>query len=72
MPGSVYDIMEVVGASEESWEDAARLAVETASATVKDVRIAEVLKQDITVDNGKVTSYRIRLNISYKHPAVLK
>ena len=67
MTGSVYVVNEVVGTSEKSWEDAARLAIETAGKSVKDLRIGEVVKQDITVENGKVTSYRVRLNISFKY-----
>ncbi len=67
MPGSVYVVNEIVGTSEKSWEDAAKSAVETAAKTVKDLRIAEVVKQDVTIDKGKVTHYRVRLNISFKY-----
>jgi len=67
MAGSVYVVNEVVGTSEKSWEDAAKLAVETAAKSVKDLRIGEVVKQDVTVENGKVVSYRVRLNISFKY-----
>ncbi len=67
MTGSVYVVNEVVGTSEKSWEDAARLAIETAAKNVKDLRIGEVVKQDVTVENGKVVSYRVRLNISFKY-----
>ena len=67
MTGSVYVVNEVVGTSEKSWEDAAKLAIETAAKTVKDLRIGEVVKQDVTVENGKVTSYRVRLNVSFKY-----
>ena len=67
MPGSVYVVNEVVGTSEKSWEDAARQAIETAAKTVKDLRIGEVVKQDVTVENGKVVNYRVRLNISFKY-----
>jgi dodecin len=66
MAGSVYVVNEIVGTSEKSWEDAAKLAVETAAKTVKDLRIAEVVKQDVTIENGKVAHYRVRLNISFK------
>jgi hypothetical protein len=69
MAGSVYVVNEVVGTSEKSWEDAAKLAVETAAKSVKDLRIGEVVKQDVTVENGKVVSYRVRLNISFKYKA---
>jgi dodecin len=69
MEGSVYKIIEIVGTSPTSWEEAAKVAVETASQTLEDLRIAEVIKQDITIENGKVTGFRIRLNISFKyHP----
>ena len=64
---SVYVVNEVVGTSTKSWEDAAKLAIETAAKSVKDLRIGEVVKQDVTVENGKVSSYRVRLNISFKY-----
>ena len=67
MPGSVYVVNEVVGTSEKSWEDAARQAIETAAKSVKDLRIGEVVKQDVTVENGKLTTYRVRLNYSFKY-----
>jgi flavin-binding protein dodecin len=69
MAGSVYVVNEIVGTSSKSWEDAAKQAVETAAKSVEDIRVGEVVKQDITVENGKVMSYRVRLNISFKyHP----
>ena len=64
---SVYVVNEIVGTSEKSWEDAAKQAVETAAKSVKDLRIGEVVKQDVTVENGKVVKYRVRLNISFKY-----
>jgi hypothetical protein len=67
MPGSVYKIIELVGTSPKSWEDAAKIAVETASKSLEDLRVAEVVKQDLTMENGKVTAYRVRLNISFKY-----
>ena len=67
MAGSVYKIIELVGTSSKSWEDAAKVALETASKTLEDLRVAEVVKQDVTVENGKVISYRVRLNISFKY-----
>lgn len=67
MPGSVYVVNEVVGTSEKSWEDAAKQAIETVAKTVKDLRIGEVVKQDVTVENGRVVNYRVRLNISFKY-----
>ncbi|MEE9420302.1 MAG: dodecin family protein [Desulfatiglandaceae bacterium] len=67
MAGSTYKIIELVGTSDKSWEEAATTAVETAGATLKDLRIAEVTKLDMTLENGKVTSYRARLNVSFKY-----
>jgi flavin-binding protein dodecin len=64
---SVYRVTEVIGVSDESWEAAARNAVETAARTVRDLRIAEVLRQDVTIEDGRVTGYRIRLAISFKY-----
>ena len=69
MAGSVYVVNEIVGTSTKSWEDAAKQAVETAAKSVEDIRIGEVVKQDVTVENGKVTAYRVRLNISFKFHA---
>jgi flavin-binding protein dodecin len=66
---SVYSIIDIVGTSPTSWEDAAQSALATASKTLEDLRIAEVVKQDVTVDNGKITSFRVRLNISFKYHA---
>ncbi|HEX4930843.1 MAG TPA: dodecin family protein [Gaiellaceae bacterium] len=67
MSGSVYRVTEVIGVSSESWEAAATNAVETAAKTVRDLRVAEVTRQDLTIENGKVTSYRVRLAISFKY-----
>jgi flavin-binding protein dodecin len=67
MADSVYRVTEVIGVSTESWEAAARAAVETAAKSVRDLRIAEVLRQDLTIENGGVTSYRVRLAISFKY-----
>lgn len=64
---SVYKIVEIVGTSPASWEDAAKEALVTASKTLEDLRVAEVVKQDVTVENGKVTSFRVRLNLSFKY-----
>jgi len=66
MADSVYKIIEIVGTSEKSWEEAARMAVETAGSTLKDLRIAEVVKLDMAVSDGKVTSFRARVNLSFK------
>jgi dodecin len=67
MADSVYRVTEVIGVSNDSWEAAARAAVETAAQSVRDLRIAEVLRQDVTIENGKVASYRVRLGISFKY-----
>jgi dodecin len=67
MAGSVYKIVELVGSSDSSWEEAARNAVETAGRSLKDLRIAEVTKFDMTIENGKITSYRTRINLSFKY-----
>jgi flavin-binding protein dodecin len=67
MADGVYRVTEVIGVSGESWEAAARNAVETAAKTVRDLRIAEVLRQDVAMENGQIKSYRIRLAISFKY-----
>lgn len=67
MAERVYVVNEIVGTSTKSWEDAAKLAIETAAKSVKDLRIGEVVKQDVTAENGKVVSYRVRLNVSFKY-----
>jgi hypothetical protein len=67
MAESVYRVTEIIGVSDESWEAAARNAVETAATTLRDLRIAEVLRQDLTIEEGRVTGYRIRLGLSFKY-----
>lgn len=67
MSESVYKIIELVGSSKKSWEDAAKNAVETASKSLKELRIAEIVKLDMTIENGKVTTYRARVNLSFKY-----
>jgi hypothetical protein len=67
MAGSTYKIIELVGTSDTSWEEAAKTAVETAGESLKDLRIAEVTKLDVVIQNGKVTSYRARLDVSFKY-----
>lgn len=64
---SVYKIVEVVGTSTKSWEEAAKNAVETASRTLRDLRVAEVVKQDMKVENGKIKAYRTRVLLSFKY-----
>jgi hypothetical protein len=67
MTDSIYKIIEVVGTSNKSWEDAARNAVETAGKTVQDLRVAEIVRLDMTVEEGKVANYRARVNLSFKY-----
>jgi flavin-binding protein dodecin len=67
MAGSTYKIIELVGTSDSSWEEAARTAIDTAGGSLKDLRIAEVTKLDLTIENGKVSSFRCRLNVSFKY-----
>lgn len=64
---SVYRVTEVIGVSEESWEAAAREAVKTAGRTVRDLRVAEVVRQDVTIENGEVKGFRVRLALSFKY-----
>jgi dodecin len=66
MPDSVYTVIELVGTSTTSWEDAAKNAVERASQSLRDLRVAEVVKLDMALDNGKVT-YRAKVNVSFKY-----
>jgi flavin-binding protein dodecin len=67
MPDSVYRVTQVIGTSSDSWASAARSAVETAAKTVRDLRVAEVDRMDVTIENGQIASYRVRLNISFKY-----
>ena len=67
MSESAYNIIELVGSSPTSWEDAAKNAVETASKTLRELRIAEITQLDMKIENGKVTAYRARVNLSFKY-----
>ncbi len=67
MPESVYKVVEVVGTSSESWEKAAKIAVETASKSLRDLRVAEVVDQDIVINGGKVEAFRTKLKVSFKY-----
>jgi dodecin len=67
MGDGVYRVTEVIGVSGDSWEAAARNAVETAAKTVRDLRIAEVIRQDVSIEGGKIKDYRVRLGISFKY-----
>jgi flavin-binding protein dodecin len=64
---SVYKITEIIGTSSTSWEEAAKNAVETASRTLRDLRVAEIVKLDVKVENGRVAAYRTRVAVSFKY-----
>lgn len=70
MADSVYRVTEVIGVSGESWEAAARNAVETAAKSVRGLRVAEVIREDVTIENGAIVNYRVRLGISFKFESV--
>jgi len=67
MADSVYKVIQLVGSSNTSWEEAAKNAIEKAGQTLRDLRVAEVEKLDMKVENGKVTAYRARMNLSFKY-----
>ena len=67
MSDSIYKVIQLVGSSSNSWEEAAKNAIEKAGQTLRDLRIAEVEKLDMKVENGKVTAYRARVNLSFKY-----
>ena len=67
MSDSVYKIIDLVGSSPNSWEEAAKNAVDTASKSLRDLRIAEIVKLDMKVENGKITDYRARVKLSFKY-----
>ena len=64
---SIYRVTEIIGTSSASWEDAAKNAVETAGKSLRDLRVAEVSKLDVTVENGKLVAYRARMSLSFKY-----
>ena len=66
---SVYKVIELVGSSPQSWEDAAKTAVETAAESLRDLRVAEVNELDMQIEDGKVVAYRARVKVSFKHEA---
>lgn len=68
-PSSIYKVTELIGTSPTSWEEAAKNAVETAASSLRDLRIAEVCKLDIKIDNGKVVEYRTKVSLSFKYEA---
>ena len=67
MADSVYKVIELVGTSDESWEKAARGAVDRAAKSLRDLRVAEVIEQDLVIEKGKVTAYRTKLKLSFKY-----
>jgi flavin-binding protein dodecin len=69
MSDSVYRVTEVIGTSPDSWEAAARKAVETAARSIRDLRVAEATRFDVTIADGKIANYRVRLDISFKYEA---
>lgn len=67
MPESIYKVIEIVGTSSESWERAAAVAVERAAQSLRDLRVAEVVEQDLVIEDGKVRAYRTKLKLSFKY-----
>ncbi len=67
MPESIYKVIELIGVSTESWERAAAAAVERASQSLRDLRVAEVKELDLVIENGKVSAYRAKLKVSFKY-----
>jgi flavin-binding protein dodecin len=67
MSDSVYKVIELIGTSETSWEDAAKVAIERANKTLKDLRVAEVTTMDVKLEDGKVTAFRTKLAVSFKY-----
>lgn len=67
MSGSVYKVIEVIGSSKSSWEDAAKTAIERASKSLTDLRIAEVVEQDLKIEDGKISDFRTKLRLSFKY-----
>ncbi len=66
MVESVYKVIDIVGSSDESWEKAASAAVERASQSLRDLRVAEVVEQDVVITDGKISAFRVRMNLSFK------
>jgi flavin-binding protein dodecin len=67
MAESVYKVIDLVGTSDESWEKAAAVAIERASLTLRDLRVARVIEQDVHIESGKPLTYRVKLEISFKY-----
>lgn len=71
MSGSVYKVIELVGTSPESWEDATRKAIEVAAGTLQDLRIAELVKADVRLEDNQIVEYRVKLAVSFKYHSEL-
>ena len=67
MADSVYKVLELIGTSTKSWEDAAMVAIKLASKSLRDLRVAEVTEQDLVIENGKVEAFRTKLKVSFKY-----
>ncbi|MET0539677.1 MAG: dodecin family protein [Xanthobacteraceae bacterium] len=67
MAENVYKVIELIGTSTESWEKAAKVAVERAAKSLRDLRIAEIVEQDVQLNNGKVEAYRVKMKVSFKY-----
>jgi flavin-binding protein dodecin len=67
MPDSMYKVIELIGSSKESWEQAAKLVVEEAGKHLREMRVAEVAEQDLVIENGKVVAYRTKVKVSFKY-----
>ena len=67
MAENVYNVIELIGTSTESWEKAAKAAVERAAKTLRDLRVAEIVQQDVQLNIGKVEAYRVKMKVSFKH-----
>jgi flavin-binding protein dodecin len=67
MADSVYKVLELIGTSTKSWEDAAMVAIKLASRSLRDLRVAEVIEQDLVIENGKVEAFRTKLKVSFKY-----
>jgi flavin-binding protein dodecin len=67
MPENVYKVIELIGTSSDSWEKAAKAAVERAAKSLRDLRVAEIVEQDVQLNNGKVEAYRVKMKVSFKY-----
>ena len=67
MAENVYNVIELIGTSTESWEKAAKVALERAAKTLRDLRVAEIVERDVHLNNGKVEAYRVKMKVSFKH-----